>query len=196
VSVHANRATGRRPESRPSGQVRGLRSAAAMLVALGLLLVTAACGNDAQTLQPYTPAEGVNVDVGDPAMVRQVVHVRNLLIISRTEGQGVVSATIVTDDRDELTALSGVPIKVDGTEGAPFTATLSQTVSFGNGAQIVLTDRPLITVTSPDLVAGRSSSVTMQFEKAGEVTVLVPIVDGNEPQYATISPSPAPAPSA
>ncbi|HSU36353.1 MAG TPA: hypothetical protein VLJ88_11905 [Propionibacteriaceae bacterium] len=176
--------------------MRGLRSAAAMLVALGLLLVTAACGNDAQTLQPYTPAEGVNVDVGDPAMVRQVVHVRNLLIISRTEGQGVVSATIVTDDRDELTALSGVPIKVDGTEGAPFTATLSQTVSFGNGAQIVLTDRPLITVTSPDLVAGRSSSVTMQFEKAGEVTVLVPIVDGNEPQYATISPSPAPAPSA
>ena len=195
MSVHANRATGRRPESGPIGPLRGLRSAAAALVALGLLLITAACGTDAQTLQPYTPAEGINVDVGDPADFSQVVHVRNLLIISRTEGQGIVSATIVTDDRDELTALSGVPIKVDGTEGAPFTATLSQTVSLGNGAQIVLTDRPLITVTSPDLVAGRSSSVTMQFEKAGEVTVLVPIVDGNEPQYATISPSPAPTPS-
>jgi hypothetical protein len=167
-----------------------------VLVALGLLLVTAACGKDAQTLRPYTPAEGINIDVGDPAMVRQVVSVRNLLIISRTEGQGVVSATIVTDDRDELTALTGAPIKADGTEGAPFTATLSQTVSFGNGAQIVLTDRPLITVTSPDLVAGRSASVTMQFKNAGEATVLVPIVDGNEPQYATISPSPAATPSA
>jgi hypothetical protein len=196
VSVHASRASGRRPESRPIRPVHRLRSAAAALVALGLLLVTAACGNDAQTLQPYTPAEGINVDVGDPANFRQVVHVRNLLIISRAEGQGVLSATIVTDDRDELTALTGVPIKADGSEGAPFTATLSQTVSFGNGAQIVLTDRPLITVTSPDLLPGQSSRVTMQFENAGEVTVLVPIVDGNEPQYATISPSPASTPSA
>ena len=195
MSVHASRASGRRPESWPIGPVRGLRSVAALLVALGLLLVTAACGNDAQTLRPYTPAEGINVDVGDPAMVSQIVSVRNLLIISRAEGQGVVSATIVTDDRDELTALSGVPIKVDGTEGAPFTATLSQTVSFANGSQIVLTDRPLITVSSPDLVPGMSSSVTMQFKKAGEVKVLVPIVDGNEPQYATISPSPAATPS-
>jgi hypothetical protein len=196
VSVHTSRASGRRPQSRPIGPVRRLRSAAAALVALGLLLVTAACGDDAQTLQPYTPAEGINVDVGDPANFSQVVHVRNLLIISRAVGQGVVSATIVTDGRDELTALTGVPIKVDGTDGAPFTATLSQTVSFGNGAQIVLTDRPLITVTSPDLVPGQSSRVTMQFENAGEVTVIVPIVDGNEPQYATISPSPAATPSA
>ena len=83
-----------------------------------------------------------------------------------------------------------------GPTGAPFTATLSQTVSFGNGAQIVLTDRPLITVTSPDLVPGGSVSVTLQFKNAGEVTVLIPVVDGNEPQYATISPSPVPTPSA
>lgn len=190
MSVHASRASGRRPESRPISQVRGLRSAAALLVALGVLLITAACGNDAQTLQPYTPAEGINVDVGNPANYRQVVHVRNLLIISKAKGQGVVSATVVTDDRDELTTLTGVPIKVDGTEGAPFTATLSQTVSFGNGAQIVLTDRPLITVSSPDLVPGQSSSVTLQFKNAGGVKLLVPIADGNEPQYATISPAP------
>ena len=189
MSVHASRASGRRPESRAIGQVRGLRSAAALLIALGLLLVTAACGNDAQTLRPYTPAEGINVDVGDPAAFRQVVHVRNLLIISKAPGQGIVSATIVTDDRDELTSLTGVPIKGDGTEGAPFTATLSQTVSFGNGAQIVLTDRPLITVASPDLVAGQAASVTLEFKNAGEVKLLVPIVDGTEPQYATISPS-------
>ena len=47
----------------------GLRALAALLLSLGLLLVAAACGIDAQTLRPYTPAEGINVDVGDPADV-------------------------------------------------------------------------------------------------------------------------------
>ena len=88
------------------------------------------------------------------------------------------------------------PIKLDGSNGAPFTATLGQTVSFGNGAQIVLTDRPLITVSSPDLVSGGSVNATLQFKNAGEVTLLIPVVDGSEPQYATISPSPVPTPSA
>ena len=124
----------------------------------------------------------------------QLVNVRNLLIIGKAPGQGVVSASLVTDDRDELTAFTGVPIKLDGSNGEPFTADLSQTVSFGNGAQIVLTDRPLIIVTSPDLVPGRSVNVTLQFKNAGEVTLLVPVVDGSEPQYATISPSPVPIP--
>ena len=47
----------------------------------------------------------------------------------------------MTDGRDELTAISGVPIKADGTEGAPFTATIPNTVSIANGAQVVLTDQ-------------------------------------------------------
>ena len=195
MSVHASRASRRRPGSWSIGQVRGLRSAAAVLVVLGLLLVTAACGNNAQTLRPYTPAEGINVDVGDPADYSGLVHVRNLLIIGKAPGQGVVSASLVTNDRDELTAFTGVPIKLDGSNGAPFTADLSQTVSFGNGAQIVLTDRPLITVSSPDLVSGGSVNATLQFKNAGEVTLLIPVVDGSEPQYATISPSPVPVPT-
>ena len=33
--------------------------------------------------QPYTPAEGVNFDVGNPSDPKTVVHVRNLLIISK-----------------------------------------------------------------------------------------------------------------
>ena len=43
---------------------RSRRSPAVLLLAL--LLVVSACGMDAQTSQPYTPAEGVNVDVGRP----------------------------------------------------------------------------------------------------------------------------------
>jgi hypothetical protein len=107
-----------------------------------------------------------------------------------------VSASIVTDDRDALTAVSGTPIKVDGTEGAPFTATIGNTVSIANGAQVVLTDQAPISVQSPDLMAGLEADVTLAFQNAGEVTVRVPVVDGNEAQYATLRPTPTSTPSA
>jgi hypothetical protein len=167
-----------------------------LLLVIGLLLVSGACGQDVQTNLPYTPAEGVNIDVGDPADPEQVVHVRNLLIISWEPGEGVVSASIVTDGRDALTAVSGTPIKVDGTEGAPFTATIGNTVSIANGAQVVLTDQAPITVKSPDLTAGLDAVVTLAFQNAGEVTLRAPVVDGNEPQYATLKPTPTPTSSA
>ena len=40
----------------------------------------------------YTPAEGVNIDVGNPATPNKVVHVRNLAIISWGPGEGVPQA--------------------------------------------------------------------------------------------------------
>ena len=58
---------------------------------------------------------------------------------------------------------------------------------------VVLTDGPPITVKSPDIEAGLSATLTLTFESAGEATVKVPIVDGNEPHYATISPAPTPS---
>ena len=157
------------------------------------MLVVGACGTDAQTLRPYTPAEGVNVDVGDPADAQNVVHVRNLLIISKAPGSGILSASLVTDGRDELTGVTGYAIKSDGSEGAPLTVTLSNTVSIANRAQIVLTDQTPIEVTSADLAAGNTASLTLTFANAGAVTVVVPVVDGTEPQYATISPAPTPS---
>ena len=175
------------------GSKRESNGVAALLLAVGLLLATGACGTDAQTLRPYTPAEGTNLDVGNPADATNVVHIRNLLIISKAPGQGVLSATIVTDGRDELTGVTGTANKVDGTVGAPFTATLTNTVSFANGAAIVLTDQTAIAVNSPDLAAGLTANLTLQFRKAGEATDVVPVVDGNEPQYATISPAPTPS---
>jgi hypothetical protein len=176
-----------------TGLVGRFRAAAGVLLALGLLLATGACGTDAQTLRPYTPAEGVNLDVGAPTDPRNVVHVRNLLIISKARGQGLLSATIVTYGRDQLTGVTGNAFKVDGTDGAPFTVTLTNTVSFANGAPIVLTDGTPIAVNSPDLMAGLTAKVTLQFRNAGEATALVPVVDGNEQQYATITPAATPS---
>jgi hypothetical protein len=170
-----------------------LRGGVSLLLVIGLLLVAGACGRDVQTDQPYTPAEGINIDVGDPANPNEVVHVRNLLIISHAPGEGIVSGSIVTGGRDALTSVSGIPIKVDGTEGAPFTATIPNTVSIANGAQVVLTDQTPITVKSPDLMAGLDATMTLAFQNAGEVTLKVPIVDGNEPQYVTLKPTPTPS---
>jgi hypothetical protein len=165
--------------------------AAALLLTLGLVLLAAACGRGAQTLHPYTPSEGVNIDVGNRADPKNVVHVRNLLIVSKTPGQGVLSATLVTDGRDELTGVTGNAFKVNGGVGAEFSATLTSTVSFANGTAFVLTDNTPITLTSGDLAPGLTATVKLQFRNAGEGMAVVPVVNGNEPQYASISPAPA-----
>ena len=138
--------------------LRSVANIAARRVALSFL--AAGCGMNVQTNRPYTPSEGVNVDVGDPANPNKVVHVRNLSIISWAPGEGVVSGSIVTADRDSLTAVSGTPIKADGSEGAPFTGTIPSTVTVANGLQVVLTDQPPIIVKSPDLKAGLDAIVT------------------------------------
>ena len=47
-----------------TSRARAPRTLVAMLLGTALLLLVSACGMNAQTPQPYTPAEGVNVDVG------------------------------------------------------------------------------------------------------------------------------------
>ena len=181
--------TGHRSGSTRGVRVRGL---VALLSVLGLLLGLGACGTDAQTLKPYTPAEGVNIDVGDPADVQSVVHVRNLLIISKQPGSGILSASIVTDGRDQLTEVTGFAIKSDGSQGSPLNVNLTNTISVANRAQIVLTDQP-ISVRSADLAPGLTASMTLTFANAGEATVIVTVVDGNEDQYRSISPAATPS---
>ena len=170
-----------------------LRSGGRLVVVIGLLFLAAACGQNAQTNRPYTPAEGVNIDVGNPATPKKVVHVRNLSIISWGPGEGVLSGSIVTADRDSLSAVSGMPLKIDGSEGAPFTGTIPSTVSVANGLQVVLTDQPPIIVKSPDIKPGLDAILTLQFENAGEVTTRVPTVDGNVGQYVSVKPSATPS---
>jgi hypothetical protein len=170
-----------------------LRAGGSLLLVLGLLFLAGACGRNVQTNQPYTPGEGVSVDVGDPAQPNKVVHVRNLMIICWAPGEGVVSGSIVTADRDSLTAVTGIPIKPDGSEGVPFTGTIPSTVSLANGVQVVLTAQPPIIVKSPDIMPGLDAVLTLQFENAGEVTTRAPIVDGNEAQYVSLKPSATPS---
>ncbi|GAB2589490.1 hypothetical protein GCM10009593_30900 [Microlunatus antarcticus] len=174
------------------------------------VLPTAACGMNAQTLKPYTPAEGVNFDVGDLTVPDSVIHVRNLLVISRAPGEGIISGTFVTSGQDTLTGVSGVPYKIDSSKGTPFTAEQSGPVLLTNNAQVVLTTLdPLITVSgATGLAAGLDADVTLTFGKAGTITERTTVVDGNLAPYTEITPGsnptatpsitaePSPSPSA
>jgi hypothetical protein len=176
-----------KPNRTSTALSRATRLAAVMLVTLSVAITTA-CGMSVQTSQPYTPAEGINVDVGGYAGVK----VRNLLVLSRTDGEGYLSGTLVSQQRNSLTAVTGKAIKADGTEGAPITATIPQQISLGNGLVVVLTNQQLIVLKSPDLKAGLTAQLTLEFSEAGQTTVIVPVVDAKQPPYSTISPAPTP----
>ena len=178
------------PNSKPAsrGWSPTIRMVAALLIVLAASVATA-CGFEQQTLRPYTPAEGINFDVGGDRGVK----VRNLMILSRAKGEGFLSATMVAGDRNQLTGISGKAIKSDGTDGAPLTATIPSPITLESGVPVILTDGPLITVTSPDLQAGLLADVTLQFSPAGSTTVRVPVVNANEGPYVSVGPQATPS---
>lgn len=189
-------ATALRARQLGPARTRRFRTALAA-AALVTVLPMAACGTNAQTLKPYTPAEGVNFDVGDQSVPDSVIHVRNLLIISRSPGEGIISGTMVTSGRDTLTAVSGVPYNVDSSKGTAFTATMTGPVLLTNNAQVVLTTlNPLMTVSgATGLDAGLDADVTLTFAKAGTVTTRTTVVNGNLAPYTAITPSANPSAS-
>jgi hypothetical protein len=173
-----------------TSRARAPRTLVATLLGAALLLLVSACGMDVQTARPYTPAEGVNADVGPSG---EAVQVRNLMILSREDGTGYLSASIVAQERDALTAVAGQPFTPDDAAGTPFTVTLPDPVGLAPDVLVVLTDRPLIELKSPELVVGADAELTLTFSTAGDLTIRVPIVDADQPDYASISPSPTPS---
>ncbi len=165
-----------------------IRLVAALVVTMAVA-VTAACGTNQQTLRPYTPSEGVSLDVGGARGVK----VRNLMILSRTEGEGFLSGTLVAKDKNQLSAVSGKAIKSDGSDGAPFTADIPSPINLEPGVLVVLTAGPPIAVSSADLQAGLVAEVTLEFNPAGSATLRVPVVDADEQPYASITPGASPS---
>lgn len=162
---------------------RWLAPTLAMTFALGLVL--SACGFGVQTNLPYTPSEGVNLSIGS-------VQIRNLMVLSRGDDQGFVSATMSSTKDDSLVAVSGTVIKSDGSDGGPITASMPAPVSLTAGTPVVLTDSPaFVTVKGAGLAPGLTANLTMEFRSAGRATVLVPVIDANHPYYVTVSPEPS-----
>jgi hypothetical protein len=171
--------------------------AAGLLLAIGLTALVAGCGFNAATNMPYTPSDGTNIDIGEGGALK----IRNLVIISRTKGEGVISATLIGNTDDQLTTVAVTPSKADGSAGAAVTTSPAPPLQLGGGNLIVLTNVAPLTLRSPDLIAGLAASVTMTFAKAGPVTLNCPVVDGSVPPWSQItpgtsaSPTPEPTPS-
>lgn len=147
-----------------------------------LALALTGCGMNAQTLQPYTPAEGVNSTSG-PVMVR------NLLIVADNTGRGVVSASVATYTGDTLTGVTGTPQKSDGSLGSPLVVTAAGLpTTLPSNTLVVLTDPPLkVAVTSPDLKPGLLANVTLTFAKSDPVTLSSPVIASDDPAFEHIT---------
>lgn len=174
---------------------RRRRGARAVIASLGAALVLSGCGFNAQTLQQYTPAHGVNVDVraGDS---NQYLKVRNLLVASNADGEGILSASIVSPQGDELVSVEGMALKADNTVGSPLEFS-DVSVELTPNQMAVLTgpDAEPITVSGADLTPGLTADLTLTFASGLVARAVAPVTSFEDPIYATVSPTPTPTPS-
>jgi hypothetical protein len=165
-------------QPRPWGRVAGW-----LIGMITICLVSASCGFDVQTNRPYTPADGVNLDVGADGQVQ----VRNLLIISGEPGEGILSATIYATRPDQLVAVTGSADALDG-NGAPLTATLPAPITVRPQNYVELTELPPIVLRSNALEAGLTAQLTLEFRDAGQATIRVPVMAADISYYESIKP--------
>lgn len=162
------------------------RSIAAAAVTVGVLFGATSCGTP-QTLQPYTQAEGVNYDA--PMSGQQVpLKIRNLLIVSKQKGQGMLSGAVVATEDTKLTKVEGQTTNASGAPGAPI-APVTADVALKANEMTVLTEGKAIQLSSADLTPGLTARLTLTFEKGGPVQITVPVVDGQKADYKTLAPA-------
>lgn len=151
--------------------------------ALGASFALTGCGFDAQTLQPYTPAQGVNAEVG-------TVKVRNLLIIANSAGKGRLSGAFISNGKaDTVTGITGTASKPDGTAAGELTIG-NGTVQLPANKLVVLTGdgSQNVTVAGEGLKPGLDTRLTLQFASGGTQQIVVPVRDAAEPMYASAAP--------
>ncbi|MET7283448.1 hypothetical protein ABZS29_34800 [Kribbella sp. NPDC005582] len=111
---------------------RSVRRVALAGAAATLSVVLAACGAsfNAQTSQPYQPAEGTNAASGG-------IVVRNLLILSDADGKGEVHGVVVNNgaESDTLVSITQAPPKPAAADTPPEDAT---PVKFGEFQPLTL----------------------------------------------------------
>ncbi len=203
--MDTSRSAGAREASRSHPRTGLMARVGAAAAAAGLLVGLSACGFNAQTLKTYTPADGVNVNVGNPngqmengqskIPTSSAVKVRGLMILAESPTSGFLSATVISDNPDQLTDITGNVLEPDGSQGPALTIQLPSPITLNPHSPVILVDRQAVTVTGSQVPAGATASLKLTFAKAGSTQVTVPIVDGQNDTYRTVSPSPAPSSS-
>ena len=156
---------------------------ASLLLSVGTL---SACGFNAQTLQPYTPAQGVQTDQGG-------IGVRNLTIVADQSGSGFLNGAFTSSADDALVGVTGTALKSDGSRGGMVNATVSSPIEVKAGSLTNLVTQNAVAITGAHLKPGLSATVTLKFRRAGDITLVTPIIDKDSAMYRTVSPSAAPS---
>lgn len=146
--------------ARRGARVRPLAVAALLALGVGV----AGCANY-ETTKPYQPGAGVQTNASG-------VQVRNLMVLD-TDGTMQLAGSVIAAANDQLTSVTGTALKADGTAGSPLTIS-GTAVTLPAGQPVPLTNQHA-TVTGA--VSGGMTKLTLNFAKAGPVTMTVPVVN-------------------
>ena len=153
-----------------SARSHRLRSAAAPLLVATLIALTGCSGTgvDAQTNQQYQPGAGANLRTGE-------VQLYNTLAVDNGDGTATLSAVIVNTsgrtqklDAASATTADGTPV-----ESQIGPAIIGPGDSFNTGPEATV-------VYQGDVTAGDYVTVTLAFNRAGDVTIDAPVVARTE----------------
>jgi hypothetical protein len=149
-----------------------------VLLALSALVLATGCaaGLHAQTLEPYSPADGVVANSGD-------IRVLNALVVADGTGGGVISLTIVNrGNRDnsltDITSPDGT-VDLTGTRDLP----AGHAVRFGAATE------PSATIADLTEKAGQTITLTLTFARVEPIT-LDTVVLPAKGAYADLTPGP------
>ncbi|MDH6237861.1 hypothetical protein [Cryobacterium sp. CG_9.6] len=160
------------------------RIVASIVLAAGILIGTSACGFGAPqaTLIKYDPSDGVSGDVGDVAL-------RNAMVLSADGELGslLVTAVNVGDTAQSLT----VQYQANG-EKVTELVTLRANSSTTIGAE----GEPSVTLENIGTPPGALLPVYFQYGENTGVELLLPILTGQQPEYAGLLPTATPTPTA
>lgn len=169
-----------------------LRWCASGVAGFAVMASVTACGFDAQTLQPYPQAEGVNFQIGPSTGTDPVLKVRDLLVVSDKSGNGFLSASmIMTSGTDRLVSVTGEALKPNGSSAGALTVAKFSPIQITSTKLAQLVNLPEISVSSASLKAGLTARLVLSFATAGNKTLVVPVADGTGAPFTTVSPSPA-----
>ena len=153
------------------------RSIAAAAVVL-VVPVLAGCGVNfrAQTDQVYNPSVGVDDRSGQ-------VDVLNALIVSGAAGSGTVVASLSNNDEEHPDTLKSVTGALDDSS---IKVTPGGDTTIPAGGLLNLATKGRIFAQGQQITPGAFVNITFNFDRAGAVTVDVPVVSSSDPAYAGI----------
>lgn len=188
----------------PTLKFRAKRAAAAIVATVSLVgLAGCQMGFDVATLNQYTQAEGINIDLADGETVDQgrgTIKVRNLLIVAQPDGSGQIAGVIygspstapydvanTTPTLDTLQSVTGQALETNGDSAGALTVSLPQPLEVTVESPVRLEDQG-VAVSGAALVPGVDAELTLTFAENGSVTARVPVIDGTKEDYATLAP--------